>query len=714
MEKINRYKAISATQQWIHLIVRRLSRIEKIFSALSLSCPRSRWIGLSFFLLNFIFVVRFTAIAVGAIGETTRLRLFFLGCAGLLLVFSLVGLIRSSASWLSAQLEKPRAILEIAIGFLVARQILIWILTQGRDRAIWVEVRSFFLGIFLWLLIVWGFARLYESLGSLLEKGGLSERDANATRIYKVGLTLILFTLTGYFLFYHIILPGPFFINYDPELQYMLNSLTPFKDLELYRRMDHPGTVLQILGSAFYILSYPVAMILGSDPIQFQLQHPGFFLLIARTFVFLANAITIVVLANYALQHTDWLGVVAAFSVVLLYFAVHPSAVEFLTIWSPNSFSFALGTLILLGLLNALRSNKELQKKQIVALGFLAGVLASFQVYLIAWTFGISATIFFYLLFRRSAGLNPLLGAAQIVLYSALGYIIATLVILPHYSSFLGWLTRLVAHQGLYGDGPEGLTTSKQLATNFEELWTSNITLFISSALIVLSLCVLLFLLKRKFSLHIGRYATAVGLIFQIALIFLLAIKHPHSRYLLSIAASLPILLAITLELLREYQSIARYVYPALLSVILLAFAVNLVSTIRQHEARVIKLQDYEVEAKQFIRNFAESSSHNRGDIIRILWTYGSYSRCYSLWLGNDSARKVFTEEIGRLCPSEYNLHIWNRTVTSPKGVKAFDDFHDWDLIAGSPMTLERFDFLQYGSVAETNVDSLIFVVREK
>ncbi len=169
-----------------------------------------------------------------------------------------------------------------------------------------------------------------------------------------------------------------------------------------------------------------------------------------------------------------------------------------------------------------------------------------------------------------------------------------------------------------------GLTTSQQLATNFEQLWTSNTTLFISSALIVLSLCVLLFLLKRKFSLHTGRYATAIGLVFQIALIFLLVIKHPQSRYLLSIAASLPILLAITLELLREYQSIARYVCPALFSVIFLAFAVNLVSTIRQHEARVSKLQDYEVEAKQFIKNRAESSSHNRDD-IKILWTYGSY-----------------------------------------------------------------------------------------
>jgi hypothetical protein len=106
--------------------------------------------------------------------------------------------------------------------------------------------------------------------------------------------------------------------------------------------------------------------------------------------------------------------------------------------------------------------------------------------------------------------------------------------------------------------------------------------------------------------------------------------------------------------------------------------------------------------------------------------TYGSYSRCYSLWFGNDGAKKVFTEEIGRLCPSEYNLNIWDRTVTSPKGVEAFDDFQDWDLIAGSPTVLKAYDFLQYGSVAETNIDSLVagvgllwkgelvFIVREK
>lgn len=190
---------------------------------------------------------------------------------------------------------------------------------------------------------------MYESLGSLLEKDKLGQRNAKSKRIYKIGLTLILSSVTGYLLFYYVIQPGPFFIHYDPELQYMLNSLTPFKDLELYRRMDHPGTLLQILGSAFYILSYPITMILSSDPIQFHLQHPGVFLIIARTFVFLANAITIVFLANYALQHTDRLGVLASFSVVLLYFAVHPSAIEFLTIWSPNSFSFALGDIGRLG-----------------------------------------------------------------------------------------------------------------------------------------------------------------------------------------------------------------------------------------------------------------------------------------------------------------------------------------------------------------------------
>jgi hypothetical protein len=498
----------------------------------------------------------------------------------------------------------------------------------------------------------------------------------------------------------------------------MLNSLTPFKDLELYRRLDHPGTLLQILGSAFYILSYPAAMIFSSEPIQFHLQHPEVFLIIARAFVFLANAITIIVLAYYALQHTDWLGVLAAFSVVLLYFAVHHSAIEFLTIWSPNSFNFALGTLVLLGLLNALRSNKELEKQQIAALGFLAGVLASFHVYLIGWTFGVSATIFFYLLFRRSAGWRPLLGAAQIVLYSVQGYIIATLVILQDYPSLLSYLAWLVTHQG-------GLTTSRPLATNFEQLWTSNITLFISSALIVLSLCVLLFLLKRKFSLHVGLYATAVGLVFQIALIFLLIIKRPQDRYLLSIAATLPILLAITLELLREYQSIARYVYPALFAVIFLAFAVNLVSTIRQHEARVSKLQEYEVEAKRFIKEYAERFARSPDD-IKILWTYGSYSPCYSLWFGNEWAKKVFTEEIGRLCPSDYNLDIWSRAVTSPKGVEAFDDFQDWDLMAGSPTVLKAYDFLQYGSVAQINIDSLVagvgllwkgelvFIVREK
>ncbi len=131
-------------------------------------------------------------------------------------------------------------------------------------------------------------------------------------------------------------------------------------------------------------------MILSNEPIQFHLQHPEVFLVIARTFVFLANAITIVVLANYALQHTDWLGVLAAFSVVLLYFAVHPSAM---------------------------------------------------------------------------AGWHPLLGAAQIVLYSVQGYIIATLVILQDYPSFLSWLAGLVTHQGLYGSGPEGLRAHYIAAT---------------------------------------------------------------------------------------------------------------------------------------------------------------------------------------------------------------------------------------------------------
>lgn len=90
----------------------------------------------------------------------------------------------------------------------------------------------------------------------------------------------------------------------------------------------------------------------------------------------------------------------------------------------------------------------------------------------------------------------------------------------PHYPSVLGWLFRLVTHQGIYGGGSEGFTTSQQFASNFEQLWTTNFTLFIGSALIVLSLCVLLLLLRDKFSSHMGRYAIALGLVFQIALIF--------------------------------------------------------------------------------------------------------------------------------------------------------------------------------------------------
>jgi hypothetical protein len=90
----------------------------------------------------------------------------------------------------------------------------------------------------------------------------------------------ITFPLVGYWVYRSLIRIGPFYLAYDPEIQYMINSLLPFKGYA-YTYIDHPGTPVEVIGSALLLGTYPF---FKNNFILSHLQNPEIFFMEAHIF----------------------------------------------------------------------------------------------------------------------------------------------------------------------------------------------------------------------------------------------------------------------------------------------------------------------------------------------------------------------------------------------------------------------------------------------
>ncbi|MFV1949832.1 MAG: hypothetical protein ACC633_07870 [Anaerolineales bacterium] len=609
---------------------------------------------------------------------------------------------------------KERAIYELFIVFLFSTQILKFL--KQITSSVAFEFRGWFISNYIWIVLIYCIVRIIkESVNSAIirQTDVFSFRNVNHQWIFKIGLLLISSIIIGYWIYTQFINPLPNYFNYDPEYQYMLNATTPFKDSELYQRMDHPGSLIQLLGTLFSVFLSPLTFFQSGFPTYINITHPGYFIFISRLFILLLNIGTITILALKSIKIFHLSDIFAALSISLIYFSSHRLSLEFTAIWSPNSFNFALGSILFLFLLLYLTSEK-VDPKKLRFISLAAGLIGTFHVYMVTWSIGISTAIFLYYLFTTKDLKRALLQWIQSLLNFLKGYLIGTLVIINHFGSFLDWIFEVVTHQGIYGGGQIGFTSSTQIISNLQSILKNTPEILLYTSVLIIWLLVLFVFSWKKISEYPGVWATALGVIIQILLLSILILKHPRGgRYLLSIAALLPTLLTTIILISRSLFKSRKFLFPVIFTVLFFSFCWTVIFNGNRHLDRNQYIVIYQKEIQRFISEYAQS--HNLQETsIEKYWVYGSYSECYALWFANDSAKKIFTKEINEICSksNDFSYNYWSKEIFPADENRSLSNLDQYSIIIGDPKRLDHLILENFHEFQSPTIDNLSFYIR--
>lgn len=390
-------------------------------------------------------------------------------------------------------------------------------------------------------------------------------KHANPVEKLSAGLvTLIITSLSSYWIFSTLIQPiSSFYKDYEAEITYFMNSLAIFKGGS-YFYLDHPGTPVEMLGSVILVIFYIFSGKNADVFVQSQLLNPELFFIAAHVFLTVTSIFCALLLYHTALsisskERSDLL-LAAALS--LMYFAIHPLSFSTLTLWHHASLNFPFGTLYLIALLKLSQTNKDIPFSTIAILGLGAGFLTATMIYFAAW---VVSTIVFIAIFYRIRKVHyakTISAIYNLAGFSLLGFILAMLPAAKRIPYFINWIAGLLLHQGIYGGGASGITSLPILWSNFLNI------LYSLPAFSIFIFCVLILFVyvtlkaKEQFKESPGTWALAFALIVQIIILLALDLKHPGTdtffvnRYLLPIAATIPILTLLVIQFARVSSSL--------------------------------------------------------------------------------------------------------------------------------------------------------------
>src|SRR5271157_3901179 len=118
----------------------------------------------------------------------------------------------------------------------------------------------------------------------------VNSRNTRYKRVDFILSVIIILVLFAPWVYSNLIVHPLFYQNYDPEIQYFMNSLMAFKG-QSYYYVDHPGTPLEIIGSFILALTYPFISGNLNHFILYHLKDPNFFLSLAHLFVTVASIV---------------------------------------------------------------------------------------------------------------------------------------------------------------------------------------------------------------------------------------------------------------------------------------------------------------------------------------------------------------------------------------------------------------------------------------
>jgi hypothetical protein len=454
---------------------------------------------------------------------------------------------------------------------------------------------------------------------------------------------------------------------WDPEISYLMNSLLPFKG-RTYTFVDHPGTPVEIVGTVLMALTWPVARG-GEGFVDFHLRDPALFLALAHGLLTLGSLAVMVMVARRSLPLERGEDVALSLALAVAFFALHPHAPGSLVYWSHNSFAFPAGGGLSLALWLRLRRPEPLGRRWTMGLGAATGVLTAAQLYFGAWTVGFAVAAAAAARQHGQSWRRVVAAAAMACSTAAAAFVLVTLPIAPHYGRFVRFIVTLLRHRGPYGSGAAGAPALDHTAANLTWLVQQTPLLFVLLGVALLALAAG-FVAHRLDLRRAGDAPAALGLAVQAIVVTLVIAVHPRVEYAQAIAAVLPVLLAIAYRTWRPSRWPARAVAAALAVALLAHFANALADRVTLRRHWFLSLRGGHEELRWHRARIAAENGHVPGQELT-MWTFGTQTPCYALWVGDYHAQRAFTREVSRVCPFEGA--VWDGMAALPEGWRARD-----------------------------------------
>jgi hypothetical protein len=470
-----------------------------------------------------------------------------------------------------------------------------------------------------------------------------------------------------------------YWFNIDPQAWYFIDSLAVFNG-KSYTYVDHPGTPVHLIGSLLLALTYPF---FGSREafIKYYIAEPETFFFLANLFLLTINIFITFVLYKTAVTTLKYDRVLGAITLSLLFFSIHPHSFGTLTYWSHNSFNI-LGTLWLLWLFHEMREGKDIGWQKLVLLGFSAGILGMIQMYLLAWLAGGIFTVFVFALRLGKSAWQAVGSGLHMLAGGMVGIILMLIPIYQKLPSFLDWFLRIILYQGAYGTGESGIYLPEFIPLSII-FWWQYLPVLILTVVLTLLLLGAVAYFSRKLSIQIppAYFAMTAGLLLQMLLLFLVLSKlFSRIRYVLSIAALLPVLLLITLKLLELTPWRQLWIKQAIYITLLLNIVISLPIEISTQQKEAFVQQDAAIARSLVVTHLAHMKGVMEKDIV-VVYSSGTPIKCAGLLMANNWIR-AFDQEIAALCPNQhaiYDFHFADQMNLS-ESVRPLSQIN-WDLV---------------------------------
>jgi hypothetical protein len=347
-----------------------------------------------------------------------------------------------------------------------------------------------------------------------------------------------------------------------------------------------------------------------------------------------------------------------ALSLALLFYGLHPNSFKTLTVWSHTSFNFPLGAGYLILLFRVAQAAQgQISNRLAVGLGLALGVMIAIMINFIPWLVTTLLFIFLSNNAKKISWKKSLITGSILVLSCVAGFLGSILPSIHRMPYFFGFIYNILGHQSRYGTGPEGFLSIPLLLSNLREMVTAAPLLFL--AMLASLFISLFFFLQRDHRTrekrareHGSLWALNVSLLLQCGMITLAVLKHPGGHYLLSLAATLPVLSLLIVKLSDFHGRFSRQLGKALIIFSIISISAFALLSIKNRQAELLEARAVEAEINRITTEQEMRLNKKPGELL-ILRTNETYSYCSALLHGDVFTAGVFATEINARCPSQ-------------------------------------------------------------